>query len=271
MSFHMSIRRKIAIASWSAPREGNIYGKLAIDMTNVLDYLNYLRDISGEKITITHIIGRAAGLALAECPDLNGRIFMGKYYPHETVDIAFLVSLEGGKDLAKFKISNIDKKSTVEIARELRVGAERLREGQDEEFEKSKALIRALPTWLIRRILWLSGFLAGSLGININIFGLQKYPFGSCIITSVGMFGLDEGYAPPTPFARVPVYLTIPEIRKRPVVIDDEIVIKPILDLTATIDHRFLDGHRGAMIAKMIRKSLAEPWLMDGHEKPVIK
>jgi pyruvate dehydrogenase E2 component (dihydrolipoamide acetyltransferase) len=270
MSFHMSIRRKMAIASWSAPREGNIYGKLAIDMTNVLKYIAYLRETSGEKITITHLIGRAAGLALAQCPDLNGRIFMGKYYPHETVDLAFLVSLEGGKDLAKFKVCNIDKKTTVEIARELRLGAERLRQGQDDDFEKSKTLIKALPTWIIRRILWLSGFLAGSMGVNIDWLGLQKYPFGSCIITSVGMFGLDEGYAPPTPFARVPVYLTIPEIKKRAVVIDDEIVIRPMLDLTATIDHRFLDGHRGAMIATMMRKALAEPWLMDNNPEPKV-
>jgi len=268
MSFHMSMRRKIAIASWSAPREGNIYGKLALDMTNVQKYIKYLRHTSGEKISITHIVGRAAALALAECPDLNGRIFMGRYYPHNSVDIAFLVSLEGGKDLAKFKVCNIDKKTTVEIARELRIGAERLRQGEDEEFERPKALIKAMPTWIIRRILWLSGFLTGSLGISLDFLGLQKFPFGSCIITSVGMFGLDEGYAPPTPFARVPVYLTIPEIRKRPVVIDDQIVIRPMLDLTATIDHRFLDGHRGAMVATMMRKALAEPWTMDNESEP---
>lgn len=268
MSYHMSVRRKVAIASWSSPREGNIYGKLAIDMTKVLKYINFLRATTGEKITVTHVVGRAAGLALAACPDLNGRIFLGNYYPHDTVDLAFLVSLEGGKDLAKFKVNNIDKKTTVEIARELRIGAEQLRKGEDANFEKPKALIKALPTWVLRRLLWLTGYLTSSLGINIKFLGLEKYPFGACIITSVGMFGLDEGYAPPTPFARVPVYLTIPEIRKRPVVIDDQIAIRPILDLTATIDHRFLDGHRGAMVAKMMRKSLADPWGMDGAQEP---
>ena len=32
--------------------------------------------------------------------------------------------------------------------------------------------------------------------------GLEAFPFGSAVITSVGMMGLDEGFAPPTPFAR---------------------------------------------------------------------
>lgn len=268
MSFHMSLRRKIAIASWSSPKEGNIYGKMCLDMGNALNYIEYLRKTSGQKITITHLVGKAAALALKECPDLNGRIFLGRYIPHKTVDLSFLVSLEGGKDLAKFKITDMDKKTIVEIADELAQGAKRLREGQDVSFEKPKALIRVMPTWIIRPMLFLTGYLTGAVGINIKFLGLTKFPFGAAIITSVGMFGLDEGFAPPTPFARVPVYLTIPEIKKRAVVINDQIVIRPMLDLTATIDHRFLDGHRGAMVAKIMRNLLENPWLMDGLTQP---
>ena len=55
----------------------------------------------------------------------------------------------------------MDRKSVVELARELRGRAERLRGGKDEEFEKSKGLLRALPTWLIRPILKLTGYLTG--------------------------------------------------------------------------------------------------------------
>jgi pyruvate/2-oxoglutarate dehydrogenase complex dihydrolipoamide acyltransferase (E2) component len=268
MSFHMSLRRKVAIATWSSPKEGNIYGKISIDMSNALSYIEYLRKTCDEKVTVTHLIGKAAGMAFAECPDLNGRIFLGRYIPHKTVDLSFLVSLEGGKDLAKFKICDVDKKSIIEIARELAQGSTKLRHGKDENFEKSKSIIKSLPTFIIKPILWLTGYLTGAAGIDVKFLGLEKFPFGAAIITSVGMFGLDEGYAPPTPFARVPVYLTIPEIKKRAVVINDEIIVRPMLDLTATIDHRFLDGHRGAMIAKILRNLLNNPWIMDGLTYP---
>ena len=87
MSYKMSTRRKLAIATWSSPKEGNIYGKLTIDMRGALGYMRYLREEKGEKISITHLVGRAAGLALKEAPDLNGRIVFGKYIPHETVDL----------------------------------------------------------------------------------------------------------------------------------------------------------------------------------------
>src|ERR1700688_493735 len=131
MSFHMSLRRKLAIATWSSPREGNIYGKLCVDMTNALKYIEHLKTTVGQKITITHLVGKAAAMALRESPDLNGRIFMGKYIPHKTVDLSFLVSLEGGKDLAKFKICDIDKKTSYQIADELKMGAGKLRHGED--------------------------------------------------------------------------------------------------------------------------------------------
>lgn len=268
MSFHTSLRRKMAIATWSAPREGNIYGKLSIDMSNALSYLSYLRKLYEEKVTITHMIGKAAGLAFAQCPDINGRIFLGKYIPHKTVDIAFLVSVDGGKDLGKFKVNNIDQKAIVDVARELSLGADKLRKGQDGEFEKSKKYLRIFPSWLIKPMLWLTGYITGAMGIDIKSLGLEKFPFGAAIITNVGMFGLDEGFAPPTPFARVPIYLTIPEIKKQAVVVDNKVVIRPILNLTATIDHRFLDGHRGAMVAKIMRNLLEKPWLIDGLDYP---
>ena len=264
MSFHTSIRRKLAIATWSSPKEGNIYGKMSIDVTNSLDYIQYLRQKFNEKITITHLVGKAAALAFAKCPDLNGRIFLGKYIPHKTVDMSFLVSLNEGSELAKFKVCELDKKPILDIAKELNEGCAKLRKGKDLSYEKPKKMIKLMPTWMLKFVLWLTGYLTSAAGFNIKCLNLEKFPFGACIITNVGMFGMDEGYAPPTPFARVPVYLAIPEVKKKAVVIDDQITIRPILNLTATIDHRFLDGHRGAMIAKMIKTYLETPWTMDG-------
>ncbi len=269
MSYKMSTRRKLAISTWSSPSEGNIYGKLTIDMRGTLAYLQYLRDVKGEKVSITHLVGRAAGLALKAAPDINGRIFFGKYIPHETVDLAFLVALPDGADLAKFKVCNIDQKSSIEIARELTEGALALRKGTNTDFQKSTQVLKYLPTWLIRPLLWATGYITGAMGIALKPFGLERFPFGVCIVTSVGMLGIDEGYAPPTPFARVPIYLVVTRVKERPVVDNGQIVIRPELDLMATIDHRFMDGFQGAFLAKSIRQYLESPWTMDGHtEKP---
>jgi len=104
----------------------------------------------------------------------------------------------------------------------------------------------------------------GALGISIPALGLEKFPFGSCIITSVGMLGLDEAYAPPTPFARVPVYIVVPTVKERPVVVDGKIAIEPQLDLLFTVDHRFIDGYEASILAKKMRAAFESPWILDG-------
>lgn len=263
----MTTRRKLAIASWGAPDEGNIYGKLTVDATELVRWIEHTRKVTGEKVTVTHLVGKAAAEALRDCPSLNGRILFGKFVPHETVDVAYLVVLDGGKNLAKAKVCNADKKSPWEIARELRDLATRLREGKDDAFKKSQGPLGLLPTWIIRPMVAFTGWLTGALGVSMPAMGLEAFPFGSVIVTSVGMFGLDEGYAPPTPWARVPVYVLIGAIKEQPAVVDGELCVRKKLTITATIDHRFIDGFQGGVLANKMRDILENPWQL-GPDKP---
>jgi len=260
----MSTRRKLAIASWGSPREGNIYGKLTLDATEALAYIEHARRTTGEKVTITHLVGKACGEALKQAPTLNGYLRLGAYVPHDGVSLAFLVALEEGGNLAKAKISDVDRKSVAEIARELRELAEQLHRGRDENFKKNQGPIRLLPTWLLRPVLYTTGLLSSSFGLSIPALGVEAFPFGACIVTSVGMFGLDEGYAPPTPFARVPVYVLVGAIRDCPAVVGGVLTVRKQITLCATLDHRFIDGHQAGTLARVVRDIFENPWRLDG-------
>lgn len=259
----MTTRRKLAIATWATPREGNIYGKLTVDATAALAHLAAVREQTGRKVTLTHFVGKAVALALAQTPSLNGYLRFGRYIPHDDVAVAFLVVVGDGADLAKVKVAGAHQKSLVELADELGAAAGAVRAGKDDAFEKSKGLLRALPTWVLRPIVWLTGWLTASLGLRFPPAGLEPFPFGACVITSVGMFGLDEAFVPPTPFARVPVYILIGAAAEQPAVVDGALTVRTRLTITATIDHRFLDGFQGGQLAKMVRRVFAEPHLVD--------
>jgi len=264
----MTTRRKLAIATWGPPREGNIYGKLVVDAGPALAWMDYVKETTGAKLTMTQFVGKAVGLALADAPGLNGKLLWGAYVPHETVAVSYLVALEGGKNLAKVKVDNIDKLTLSEIADALRAGAGTLRSGKDENFKKSQGPLQILPTWIIRPLVWFTGWLTSSLGVGMPALGLEAYPFGACIITSIGMFGLDEGFVPHTPFARVPVYVLLGALRDAAAVVDGEIVAQKQLTITATIDHRFMDGSQGGVLAKRVREVFANPWFADNLEAP---
>jgi pyruvate dehydrogenase E2 component (dihydrolipoamide acetyltransferase) len=252
-------RRKLAMVTWSAPSEGNIYGKLEVDAEALMAHLERVSAETGTKVTVTHAVGKAVADALAAAPGLNGRIFLGRYIPHDTVDVTYLVALEDGGDLGKAKIDQADTKSLTTIATELRTLAGRLRSGGDEDFEKTKGTLRLLPTWILRPLVHLTGWLASAWGLSVPALGVRPFPFGSCIITSVGMFGLDEAFAPPTPFARVPVLVLVGAVREVPVVHEGAVAIRRRLTITATIDHRFVDGAPAARLAKVVKQRLENP------------
>jgi len=263
-----STRRKLAIASWAAPKEGLIYGSLSIDTTEAQRYIDYLRETSGLKVSITHLVGKALALGLKASPGLNGRIHGGRFIPFDTVAFAFLVALEDGGDLAKVKVEQADEKTVVEIAGQLDAEAQRLRAGEDDQFNKSKGLLRLLPTWILRPIVHFTGKIASGYGWSLPALGIEAFPFGAAVLTSVGMFGIEVGFAPPTPWAHVPVYTAICAIKDEPVARDGQVVIRPMLTLTATLDHRFIDGMDAAKFAKTIRRVLEHPWELDGLDGP---
>jgi hypothetical protein len=264
----MTTRRKLAIATWAPPSEGNIYGRISLDTEEVSRYLAWLRETSGEKVTLTAFIGACVARALGETPSLNGRIWLGRYIPHETVSISFLVALEEGGDLGKAKIEHADEKGPQGIARELREAAMKLHQGKDETFNKNKNVFRTLPTWVLRPMLRWAGWLGGCGGFSIPALGVEPYPFGTAIITSIGMLGIDEGLVPPTPFAHVPLYVCVGAQRDVPAVWGGELTIRPQVTITATIDHRFIDGYQLATLAKLLRELFANPWVFSDLAGP---
>jgi len=259
----MSLRRKTAISTWNPSDSGSIFGKMSVDMTNALAYINKVREDTGVKITVTHLVGKATGVALRKNPGINGRILLGKFLPNDSVDICFLVATNGGNNLAPKTIRKIDKKTVKEICNELTAEVGKVREDKDDEFKKNMKLVAIMPTFILSLISSFIGFVGGDLGIGFPPIGLKARNFGSCMITNVGVFGVEEAYAPFTPFARTPLLVLVGTVTEKPCVRDGKIIILPIMKIMATLDHRFVDGADGALLAKTVKELLENPEKLD--------
>lgn len=259
MGVRMPGRRKLMAATWSPPQEGNIYGTFVFNAEPLVAFLDKLHKEQGVKVSVTTAVTKALALAIKACPGLNCRLVFGKFVPRKSVDIACLVALDDGKDLANALIERADEKTLVEIHQELRARAEKLRAHKDKDFEASKGIINSAPVWLLRPIVHGIGWLAGVLGVSVPSLGIKPYPFGSAMLTSVGMLGVEEAFAPHTPFAHVPLIVLVGAAAKRAVVLDDKLAIQTQLTLTATLDHRWLDGSDAARMAKVLRQAMENP------------
>jgi pyruvate/2-oxoglutarate dehydrogenase complex dihydrolipoamide acyltransferase (E2) component len=256
-----SQRRKLAVASWSPSRDGRVYTRMEIEAFPILQYAASMSDASGVRVTLTHVIGKAVAAGLRAVPEFNARVVMGRVVRHERVDVGFAVDLAEGKDLAPVTLRAVDSMSTVQIASAIADRAELLRAGADRNFNTANMFVRWAPRLLARPALAFVSLWTG--GFGRRSFGVAGFPFGAAFISNVGSLGLDEAYLAPLPFARCSLYVCVGAVRERPVVKDASVVARPTVVLTATADHRIVDGVHAARLAAFLRSALAEPSALD--------
>ena len=87
--------------------------------------------------------------------------------------------------------------------------------------------------------------------------GMDDLTGGTFSITNGGVFGSMLS----TPILNPPqsAILGMHAIQQRPVVIDDEIVIRPMMYLALTYDHRIIDGKDAVQFLITIKNVLEEP------------
>ncbi|HHH28872.1 MAG TPA: hypothetical protein ENK57_11085, partial [Polyangiaceae bacterium] len=215
-------------------------------------------------VTMSHLVALATARAIAEHPECNAKVrFGGQLVERETVDISLQVSTEEGRDLAAALIERADELSLRGVAEELQRQAAAIRAGRDENLQRTRGLFGTLPWWLTRPALAAADLLTNELHVHMPEQGLRRDPFGSAMVTNVGMFGIDTGFAPLSPISRCPLILLVPEVRQRPWVVDGQVVPRPILRLCATFDHRIIDGFHAGKLSKSVGRLLETPSLLD--------
>jgi pyruvate dehydrogenase E2 component (dihydrolipoamide acetyltransferase) len=251
--------RKIAAAVWRPPNDPTIYGTMSIEMTGAQRFLAAERERTGLKLTVTHLVARAVALAFRRHPDLNAKVRWGRILLRDSVDLFLQVSTDNGADLSGAKIERADEKGLADIARELSGTAGAIREGRDPALKKSRGLISRLPWFLVGLFLRIGDFLTNTLHIDLRGSGMPRDPFGTCMVTSVGMFGIEVGYAPFIPMARCPAIILVGEVQDRPWVVDGKLEVRPVIQLSATFDHRIIDGYHAGLLAREMRTLLSAP------------
>ncbi len=89
----------------------------------------------------------------------------------------------------------------------------------------------------------------------------SEYQGGSFTISNLGMFGLDSFVAIVNPPETG--ILAVGQIARTPVAADDDtIVIRPVMQLTLSYDHRIVDGAPAAQFLARVKQYLEQPYLM---------
>lgn len=250
--------RKVASTIYRKPVDSKILGSVEIDVTELEKFISQKRK-EGVKTTLTYIITLIVGRALREeVPELNAYIRRGKVIARERIDATVSVLLEGGQ-MGSVMIENIDKHTIESFSEEIAKKIAGSRKGHENDTMKNKSAISKIPWPLRSWIYYVYKTVTLNWGLSFPLLNIDANSFGSFVVSNIGTLGLDTGFGALFPAGNISFVLILGGVEKKPVVVDDNIVIRRMLSLAATLDHRVVDGSHGGKLFRAIRHYVKSP------------
>lgn len=232
--------RKMTTAVFDRPRDGKVSGAYDMDVTEAMAWLEEQR-AQGQQITPTHLVMASLGRALAEVPELNCYVRMGRVVLRKDVTVSATVSIEG-RDMGIVRVRDADRKRVQTICAEMREAVERTRARSDQRASQRGGLVPILPwpfrRWAVQLVRWLTL----ELGLRMPRLGVDIDAFGSVLLTNVGSLGIAYGFPALMPASNLSFVVAMGKVVERPAYINGELVPRKFMPFGATFDHRIVDG-----------------------------
>jgi len=86
--------RRLAIGTWQTAYDPSVYGKMQIKMDRATAYMEAFRRTTGVRLTVSHLVARAAAEALKRMPEANAILRFNRLYLRKRIGIFFKSSCE---------------------------------------------------------------------------------------------------------------------------------------------------------------------------------
>ncbi len=254
--------RKVASTIYKKPSDSKILGGVEFDVTDLEIYIA-LRRKAGLKITMTHFFVLALAMALkTEVPEFNTWVRRGKIIARETISAAVSV-LKADGGMTSIIVPDVDRLDFEELEAYMNSEITKSRGGNESDTMQSKNILARIP-WPFRKWFFsIYKLFVLNLGISIPGLGMKPDNSGSYLVTNIGSIGLDHGYPALLPTANFSFVFVMGGVQKKPVVVDESIVIRRMMTVTIAIDHRVADASHGARLFRYLKRVVKNPEIFD--------
>ena len=230
------VRQRIADYQIEASRTHTIRGLFDIDVTNIRRAIRLYRRATGKGLSLTVYLLYVYSHTLSDYPKMQGYLKgRKKLIVFDDVDVSTIVEreIQGQRQATTYILRAADKKDLNQIYEEIenakKSTAESVIAGDS---KKNKTVYIEMMPGFIRR-------LALAYIMRRNPM-LRKKFFGTVGLSALSMFADKNGYAVPiTPHV---LSLLVGGFGKKPVVVENRIVIREVLSLTLCMNHDVVDG-----------------------------
>ncbi len=255
----LSAWRKVSLASWKPTGDSSCY---CLEDITVDELLHYCKATG---ISFYSFLIKALSSTIQKHPKINSTVRWHRIYPRKNISIFFhTIQSAEADDLSGIVIKDAEKRDLQELNTEFSQKLELAKQGIN-EYVNSKKIIGALPAFLTKAVTKFYGFLAYTFNWNAGFFKAEPDAYGSVMLTSVGAMGISKALCPISPYTRVPMVVSVGKIEARPIVIDEQIVIRKMITFGFTFDHRIMDGIHFAEFFDCLKNYVLNPNTLVGY------
>jgi len=238
-----SNRRLVTAAMRAGRRKMPMYGLVDVDVTTA----NRLLARYDPPGSLTAFVVASVARAAAAHPEVHAyRNWRGQLVTHHYVDVGTMVEISTRQ--GPFALPHVLRDAEVRGVPELTAELRRVKR-EPSASSSGRWLERAAPaaTRLPGAIPAMYAVMARSVAARQRI--------GTVAVTSVGMFAGGGGFGV-TSLTLMSLEVIVGGMSQRPRVVDGQVVVRDVLDLTLAIDHNVVDGAPAARFAAEFRELL---------------
>lgn len=228
--------RKVSLSSWRPTGDSTIGIFEDIEVDRLLLFCRQ------SSLSINTVLIKALSIALRDHPRVNSIIRFGQIFNrHDNGIFLHVLSQKGYDDLGGFSISNAYQLSLTDIQSLTAQNIDSIQH-QTDAFSQTKKIFSPLPVFLVKWMMNSLSFILYKLNLTSSLFKVPKDPFGSIMLTSVGSLGIQQALCPIAPYTHNSMVVSVGKIRQVPLAVDGAVVIRSVITLGFTFDHRIIDG-----------------------------
>jgi pyruvate/2-oxoglutarate dehydrogenase complex dihydrolipoamide acyltransferase (E2) component len=236
-------RRLVTAGMRAGRRKMPMYGLVDVDVTTA----NRLLAAQDPPGSLTAFVVASVARAVAARPEVHAyRNWRGQLVTHDYVDVATMVEVATSQ--GPFALPHVLRDADVRGVPELTAELRHVKRDPAASFS-GRWLDQAAPaaTRIPGALPAMYAVMARSVAIRQRV--------GTVAVTSVGMFAGGGGFGT-TPLTLMSVEVVVGGLSQRPRVVDGQVAIRDVLDLTLAIDHNVVDGAPAARFSAELRELL---------------
>lgn len=258
--------RRAAMAIYDKPTDGRILGTYEVDVTKSLAFLKEKKS-TDEHYTLTHLMIAAISRALKnDVPEMNCYALRGKIIERKSIGIWISVNIPNSNEITGFLVPESHLMGLPEIKKYMDTRVEKFKARKEAGAGKNKNILTRIP-WPFRKVLVkFIRFITTTIGMELKFIHAGPESWGSVLLSNIGSFNIQYGFVSLMSISTVPAAAIMGMVQQKPVVRDGEIVIRDILPMAGSFDHRVIDGNMTGKMAVAIDRYMQEPETL--YEKP---